>query len=125
MGDEFEKILLVNNNELYSFNYDLATIYQAPPQKIDTSIIGEEKIVALYYSNSNFFIKTDKAFYEYKEEQIVTNQEECEKYADIKCNYEKRIQITRNEKLAKHYNDIKFIADGKIVFYNNKLYSFE
>lgn len=88
-----------------------------------TDSIGNEKIVAIYLSNSKYFIKTDKAFYRFKENKITTNKEECEKYADVTCTYEYEYKITKENKLTEHYNDIKYIANDKMIFNDNKVYS--
>lgn len=68
-------------------------------------------------------IKTNKRYLTYKYEEVITNKEECEKYADIKCE-EKIIEgMFENEQITKIYNDIIFykqLVDGsEIVIDNN------
>ncbi|MFR5857580.1 MAG: hypothetical protein ACLUFU_07230 [Bacilli bacterium] len=78
--------------------------------KINVDNINNERIIKLYGST----IKTDKAFYEINKRK--TNKEQCEKYADVKCEYE--YYLKQNKILTKYYNEIMNITDGKIITYD-------
>lgn len=77
--------------------------------KINVDNINNERIIKLYGST----IKTDKAFYEINKRK--TNKEQCEKYADVKCEYE--YYLKQNKILTKYYNEIMNITGGKIITY--------
>lgn len=122
------KFLYISDGKLYFATKGLYLDSEGHNQSnailIDTTdSIGNEKVVAIYLSNNKYYLKTDKAFYRFKENKVATNKEECEKYVDIECNYEYQYGITKENTLTEHYKDIKYIANDKIVFNDNKVYS--
>ena len=82
--------------------------------KINVDNINNERIIKLYGST----IKTDKAFYEINKRK--TNKEQCEKYADVKCEYE--YYLKQNKILTKYYNEIMNITGGKIITYGYEVF---
>lgn len=82
--------------------------------KINVDNINNERIIKLYGST----IKTDKAFYEINKRK--TNKEQCEKYADVKCEYE--YYLKQNKILTKYYNEIMNITEGRIITYGYEVF---
>lgn len=64
-------------------------------------------------------IKTNKAYYQLK--KYKTNKEQCEKYADIKCQYSYKLE--KNKILTENYNNIKYVNTYYIIDKNNNVYS--
>lgn len=98
----------------------------------ETEINDKEEILSLY---NDKYIKTNKAYYyatKYK-----TNKSECEKYADVECEYS--YKIVNDKILTKYYNNIKYITTGGansdwtdsptdltiIVFNDNNIYIYK
>lgn len=127
-GSSFGDYLYITDNKLfYSKNVylDLEGVKPKDDILVDNDSMGNEKVVAIYKGQNNYFVKTDKAFYRFKENKITTNKEECEKYADIECKYEYEYKIIKDEKLTKHFQDIKYIVSDKMIFNDNKVYSLD
>lgn len=125
-GSSLGDYLYVTDNKLfYSKNVylDLEGVKPKNDILVDNDSMGNEKIIAIYKGQNNYFVKTDKAFYRFKENKIATNKEECEKYADISCTYEYEYKITKENTLTEHYKDIKYIANDKMIFNDNKVYN--
>lgn len=67
---------------------------------INYNFDDDEQVLSI----SEYFIKTNKAFYKVK--NYKENKEECEKYADVNCKY--GFKITKDKTLTNNYNDILF-----------------
>ena len=57
------------------------------------------------------FIKTDKAYY--KISRYATNKDECKKYADIKCQYDYKIEKAKY--LTENYDKIVIVSRNEII----------
>ena len=84
-------------------------------KKYDNEIILEYSLINIQQGYIGY-IKTDKAFYTTK----AINQEQCEKYADVECQYE----IVKNEKLTDIYDDISiYRLDSTYITKDGKQYA--
>ena len=91
--------------------------------KIDNDIISYQDIeyhfdedeYVIYVSD---VIKTNKAFYKVK--RYKTNKEECDKYVDVACIYEYKLEKIEN--LTKYYNDIKIAMNNFLIDKENNIY---
>ena len=70
---------------------------------------------------SDRFIKTDKAFYVIK--KYITNKNDCEKYADIECKYDYKIE--KDDVLTENYNDILYAGNEYIIDKNYDVYYYK
>ena len=57
------------------------------------------------------FIKTDKAYY--KISRYATNKDECKKYADVKCQYDYKIEQAKY--LTENYDKIAIVSRNEII----------
>lgn len=64
------------------------------------------------------YIKTDKAYY--KISNYVTNKEECKKYADVKCQYEYKIEKAKY--LTENYNKLAIVSNADIIDKDGNIY---
>lgn len=64
------------------------------------------------------YIKTDKAYY--KISKYATNKEECKKYADIKCQYEYKIEKAKY--LTENYDKIAIVSNTEIIDKEGNIY---
>lgn len=71
----------------------------------------------IIYMNNSFggFFETETSFYRYEE----TNKDECNKYADVVCEY----GLVKDDLLTKYKSHIQTVIDGRILDKNNNLYS--
>ena len=119
----YEEFLVYRNNELQRYiikfnphednDYNDNRYILKKSKNINISEIKDEKIIKI----EDRYVKTNKAYYDIK--KVKTNKAECEKYADVKCNYE--YKLVKNKKLSKYYNDIKYIFNFNVVTKNNKI----
>ena len=115
---DFELITLTDDG-LYAYNIDFINYNREYPNgkefsyKINTDSINSEKIVKIYGS----IIKTDKAFYIIDSKKI--NKEECDKYADVKCDYE--YYLKKEDTLTKYYDEIMNVTSNYFITYNYEL----
>ncbi len=84
-----------NNNKIYNYE-DKTTIIFTPQKDEEISYVLDGTI------------KTNKAFYIY--DIRVTNKEECTKYEDISCNYEKKYYLAKE--LSNYYDEILFYKNS-------------
>lgn len=82
---------------------------------IDVNVIFEQSEIPQKLNGTYDFpvLKTNLKYYELKSKNI--NKEECEKYADIECNYEYSYET---DNISKFYDDILYY-DGHIVLDKN------
>lgn len=64
------------------------------------------------------YIKTDKAYY--KISKYATNKEECKKYADVKCQYEYKIEKAKY--LTENYDKIAIVSSNEIIDKEGNIY---
>lgn len=64
------------------------------------------------------YIKTDKAYY--KISKYATNKEECKKYADVKCQYEYKIEKAKY--LTENYDKIAIVSNTEIIDKEGNIY---
>lgn len=64
------------------------------------------------------YIKTDKAYY--KISKYATNKEECKKYADVKCQYEYKIEKAKY--LTENYDKIAIVSNSDIIDKDGNIY---
>ena len=83
---------------------------------INDEFESDEKIQSI----SEYFIKTNKAYYKVK--KYKENKKECEKYADVSCKY--NFKIVKDEVLTENYNDILF-AGIYIVDKDHNIYKYK
>lgn len=105
-------ILYIKDNNIYKYNYKINNKtgeYIAEEPLFLGSIPASEKI--LYMSDA--MIKTDKNYYEL----VKTNEEECNKYVDIKCEYG-----FKRSALSDIYNKIIFASQDMVVDDNYRMY---
>lgn len=107
---DYDNIILaeLSNEELYYFKVVDNKIYKYNESftlENEPSLVLEnnEEIISILDGG----IRTNKNYYNYSKR--ATNKEECEKYADIKCNYETSFDILDNKKITSQLNNIKFI----------------
>lgn len=74
---------------------------------VDISKLKDEEVIMNYGD----VIKTNKKYYQIVKN--ITNKEECNKYADIECEY--KYEIINNEIMSNSYNDILSYINGKII----------
>ena len=116
------EIITYTNDGLYLYNID-STNYSSNDYpkgkefryKINTDDINDEKIIRLYGS----IVKTNKAFYTLSSN--LTNKEECNKYADVKCEYE--YSLKKDETLTKYYDEILNITNEYFITKDYELIS--
>ena len=114
------EIITLNDNDLIAYNIDYMNYGEYPNgkdfvYKINIDNINDEKIIKIYSS----IIKTDKAFYSISSRK--TNKEQCDKYADVKCEYE--YFLKKEEILSKYYEEIMNISSNYFITYNYELIS--
>lgn len=123
----------LRNNDLY-VNQNNQVYYTNGERKDtghlvdDTEISNNEKIGAIYRTNiknATYILKTNNAFYLFIANNIITNNDECKKYADIKCKYEIETKIVKDNILSNEYENIKYITDNFIIFNNGNVYSYK
>lgn len=96
-----------NKKEIYSYSNDLTKMSNEPI----FSLTNDEEMEYLTYGG----IKTNKNFYIYG--RRATNKEECEKYADIKCEMKNGFYSITDENIINQIDYIKFISiSGNIYF---------
>jgi hypothetical protein len=83
--------------------------------KVNIDSLKDEEIIKVYGS----IIKTDKAFYTLSSNVI--NKEECEKYADVKCEYS--YYLIKDDILTKYYDEIMNITNEYFITKNYELIS--
>ena len=66
----------------------------------------------------NNYIKTDKAYY--KISKYATNKDECKKYADVKCQYEYKIEKAKY--LTENYDKIAIVSSNEIIDKEGNIY---
>lgn len=98
------------DNQIKLYKIDNDTISY---QDIEYNFDEDEYVI--YVSD---VIKTNKAFYEIK--RYKTNKEECDKYVDVACIYEYKLEKIEN--LTKYYNDIKVAMNNFLIDKENNLY---
>ena len=64
------------------------------------------------------YIKTDKAYY--KISKYAKNKEECKKYADVKCQYEYKIEKAKY--LTENYDKIAIVSNTEIIDKDGNIY---
>lgn len=112
------EVLTYQNSELYAYRIDYMNNNpdgESIVYKINIDAIGNEKILKLYGS----LVKTDKAYYILNKN--TTNKKECEKYADVKCQYE--YNLKKEETLTKYYDEIMNISNDYFITYDYELIS--
>ena len=108
-------ILSVDNKiRLYKENYDIDSGTRKEEYKNVDYDFKDETIKSII----NNYIKTDKAFYKIK--RYKTNKEECDKYVDIKCKYD--YKVNKEKLLSENYNEIKAINNIYIIDKNGNVY---
>lgn len=108
-------ILSVDNKiRLYKENYDIDSGTSKEEYKNIDYDFKDETIKSII----NNYIKTDKAFYKVK--RYKTNKEECDKYVDIKCKYD--YKVNKEKLLSENYNEIKAINNIYIIDKNGNVY---
>lgn len=121
--------LYLSDDKLYSIVYMRGRDYKNESKLVDVSAINGEKVIAIFLGGNRikekFYVKTNKSYYKYVIENVKLNKEECEKYADIECIIEENPRLEKIDNLSKHYNEISFIIDEKIVFKNGNYYKFD
>lgn len=93
-------IYIMDNNQLNLYNYQGNYV-------VNIGNLQGEKISNIYSS----LIKSNKNFYQLKKRVI--NEEECETYLDISCQYE--YYLEKNQILSNSYDDILGYASGEII----------
>lgn len=83
---------------------------------VDTNFSSDEQVISI----SEYFIRTNKAFYKIK--KYKENKEECEKYVDISCEY--GFKINKDKTLTNNYNNILF-AGFYIIDKDNNVYKYK
>lgn len=99
------EILYIKDNNIYKYNYhtDNRTNEHIKDEPLFLgSIPKNEKI--LYMADA--IIKTDKNYYEL----VRTNEEECNKYVDIKCEYG-----FKKSALSNIYDKLAFVSQERVV----------
>lgn len=81
-----------------------------------TNFSSDEQVISI----SEYFIKTNKAFYKIK--KYKENKEECEKYADISCKY--GFKINKDKTLTNNYDNILF-AGFYIIDKDHNVYKYK
>ncbi len=124
--DYNENIIILNMDLDNSFKYGIVEdnkVYEYETGSLSSDYIGKgkelytfsdgETLVGIYGS----YIKTNKAYYVYG----VTNKNECEKYADIKCEY----GIVKDKTLSDAYDEIYYMNNYYLIMKSdyNKLYT--
>lgn len=111
------EIITYTNDGLYLYKIDYINSNNSKGTeyryKVNIDSLNDEEIVRLYGS----IIKTNKAFY--KISSVNTNQRECNKYADIKCEYE--YNLKKDETLTKYYDEILNITNSYFITKNYEL----
>lgn len=111
------EIITYTNDGLYLYKIDYINSNNSKgteyKYKVDIDSLKDEEIVRLYGT----IIKTNKAFYKISSDII--NKEECNKYADIKCEYE--YSLKKDETLTKYYDDILNITNSYFITKNYDL----
>lgn len=79
--------IYTKNHEIYNYDFNGETI-------LDYNFDINNDI-------TNYIIKTDKAYYILE----IVNEEECEKYIDVKCDY----NYVKNDFLTDKYNEISYV----------------
>ena len=96
-----------NKKEVYSYSSDLSKMSSQPIFSLDK----DEEVEYITYGG----IKTNKNFYQYRRQPI--NKEECEKYADIKCELKNGFYAINDENITNNFEQIKFISYGGGSYY--------
>lgn len=103
MGGGNKMYYKVNNNNVslfYELNKDDLNVYNFENNEI-------------FLNGSNEILQTDKAFYTYG----ITNKKECQKYADVKCEYG-----LIKDNISEIYSDIYLYNKYFIILKNNDNY---
>ena len=106
-----------NGNAIISIDNQIR-LYKIDNQAIsyqDIEYNFDEDEYVIYVSD---VIKTNKAFYKVK--RYKTNKEECDKYVDVACIYEYKLEKIEN--LTKYYNDIKIAMNNFLIDKENNIY---
>lgn len=101
--------LLRNDGKIYLMSYETTD----EGVLLDTVEVNGEKIISFFGSTNEYLpkiLKTDEAFYVYN--SFITNEEECNKYKDVVCEY--AYEYIKEPTLSDNYNEI--------VWVNNQLY---
>lgn len=83
---------------------------------IEDKFESDEQVISI----SEYFIKTNKAYY--KVQKYKENKEECEKYADVSCKYS--FKIIKDDILTDNYDDILF-AGFYIIDKDHNVYKYK
>lgn len=113
IGSVDTKYGIVEDNKVYEYETDsLSSDYIGKRKELYIFSDGET-LVGIYGS----YIKTNKAYYVYG----ATNKNECEKYADIKCEY----GIVKDKTLSDAYDEIYYMNNYYLIMKSdyNKLYT--
>lgn len=111
------QIITYTNDGLYLYNIDYMSSSdgKSDTYKVNTESLNDEKIIRLYGS----IVKTNKAFYTISSN--LTNKEECNKYVDVKCEYE--YSLKKDETLTKYYDEILNITNEYFITKDYELIS--
>lgn len=113
IGSVDTKYGIVEDNKVYEYETgSLSSDYIGKRKELYTFSDGET-LVGIYGS----YIKTNKAYYVYG----ATNKNECEKYADIECEY----GIVKDKTLSDAYDEIYYMNNYYLIMKSdyNKLYT--
>ena len=121
---DVKEYVLLSDGIIYKGQIDMTANHMNVSNEIITKI-DNEKIIDFYLGNSiNEFEReikyliTDKAFYTNKE--IITNKEECNKYADIKC--EKTYKLVKNEQISNKRDELVGILPWVLINKKGEVY---
>lgn len=119
-GNANSYYVLKTDGKIYNYileeNTSTKTYNLVSALPVDLGIFIEDKIIDFNYKgkSSATFYKTKTSIYSFKN----TNMKECNKYADVKCEYklEKNNTLTMNKDRIKVYNGTQIITDYGRVF---------
>ena len=115
-----KEYVLLHNDKLYYLKLNKTSV--APNQyevyfkikdEIELNLDKDENIVQL-----TKYIRTNKAYYNVEKYKI--NKEACEKYADVKCQYKRK--LVKDKILSLKYNDIYYV-NKYLVMKDGTIYS--
>lgn len=113
------EIITYTNDGLYLYNINYQSVYNGDGEsqvyKVNTDFLNDEKIINIYGS----IVKTNQAFYTLSSD--VVNKEECDKYADINCEYD--YNLKKDEILTKYYDEILNITNNYFITNDYELIS--
>ena len=108
-------ILIFNGKQLIGY-YNPCDAEESKEDIINIDNITNEKIIKIY----GYIVKTNKNFYIIKENII--NEEECKKYADIKCKFE--YYLSKSNILSEYYKEVLYIDSSTIITKNHTYIEF-